>query len=85
MQKTKVSAKGQVVIPKEFRDRFGIKEGGEVVVEAVDEGVLIMKRQKDPVRMMTGMFEGKFKKTSTEIIRETRKEWDKRIEKLEKK
>ncbi len=74
MEKVKVSPKGQVVIPKEFRDRFGIKEGGEVVVEAVDEGVLIMKKEKDPVKAMTGMFKGKFTKSSTEIVREIRNE-----------
>ena len=65
MEETKVSQKGQVVIPKEFRDMFGIKEGGEVVMEAVDNGVLIMKKEKNPVKAMTGMFEGRFKKSST--------------------
>lgn len=85
MEKVKVSPKGQVVIPKEFRDRFGIKEGREVVVEAVEEGVLIMKKEKNPVKSMTGLFEGQFKKSSVELVRELRKEWDTRIEKLGKK
>ncbi len=85
MQKTRVSSKGQVVIPKALRNRFGIKEGGEVIVEAIEEGVLIMKKEKNPVKSMTGLFEGKTKKTSAELVRDIRKEWDKRIEKLEKK
>ncbi len=85
MEKAKVSQKGQIVIPKEFRDRFGIKEGGEVVVEAVEEGVLIMKKEKNPVKSMTGMFEGEFRKSSTELVTELRKEWDARVEKLGKK
>ena len=84
MEETTVSQKGQVVIPKEFRDMFGIEAGGKVIIEAVDEGVLIMKKEKDPVKAMTGMFEGRFKKSSTEIIKEIRKDWDKRIEKFEK-
>lgn len=31
MRKVKVSPKGQVVIPKPLRDKFGIKEGEEVL------------------------------------------------------
>lgn len=85
MEKVKVSTKGQVVIPKAFRDRFGIKEGKEVVVEAVEEGVLIMRKEKNPVKSMTGLFEGQFKKSSAELVREIRREWDVRVEKLGKK
>jgi len=42
MKKVKVSPKGQIVIPKELRDKFGIKEGEEVIVEELEEGVLVM-------------------------------------------
>jgi len=43
--KVKVGPKGQIVIPKVFRDAYGIKEGGEVIVIPTEDG-LIIKRKK---------------------------------------
>lgn len=84
MEKVKVSTKGQIVIPKELRHRFGIKEGEEVVVEESSKGVLVMKKEKSPVKAMVGLFEGKTKKSSLELVREIRKEWETRIQRFEK-
>jgi len=39
----RVGAKGQVVIPKEFRDRAGLGPGSDVDFEAVDDGIVIRK------------------------------------------
>ena len=36
----KVTRKGQTTIPAEFREKFGIKEGDCLVVEATEKGVL---------------------------------------------
>ena len=36
----RVGPKGQVVIPKVFRDAYGIKEGGEVVIIPTEEGLI---------------------------------------------
>jgi AbrB family looped-hinge helix DNA binding protein len=36
----KVTRRGQTTIPKEFREKFGIKEGDELVVESTKEGLL---------------------------------------------
>jgi AbrB family looped-hinge helix DNA binding protein len=41
----RVGPKGQVVIPKAFRDRLGIKPGDKVVFSLADGGVLV-----EPVR-----------------------------------
>jgi len=57
----------------------------EAVFEAVEEGVLIMKKEKNPVKSMVGLFEGKSKKSSVELVRTIRKDWDKRVDKLRKK
>lgn len=84
MEKVRVSPKGQIVIPKEFRDKFGIKEGEEVVVEELEEGVLVMKKTKQPVKAMRGLFKGKFKKSSVELARELRRDWDRRLENFAK-
>ena len=39
--RVKVSSKGQVVIPKPLREAYGIREGSEVVMIAVEEGILV--------------------------------------------
>jgi len=80
MQKVKVSPKGQIVIPKEFRNKFGIKRGEEVVVEELEEGVLVMRKPSKPVKAMRGLFKGKLKKSSLELIRELREEWDRKMD-----
>jgi AbrB family looped-hinge helix DNA binding protein len=36
----RVTRRGQTTIPVEFRKRFGIREGDELIVEPVEEGVL---------------------------------------------
>ena len=40
----KVGPKGQILIPKVFRDRYGLKEGHAVVIEPEEDGVLIRGR-----------------------------------------
>jgi len=40
----KVGPKGQILIPKVFRDRYGLKEGDVVVIEPEEGGVLIRGR-----------------------------------------
>lgn len=39
--KTRLSSKGQIVLPKVLRERHGWKEGMEVEVEEVEGGVLL--------------------------------------------
>ena len=39
----RVSRKGQVTIPKEFRDALGIGPGTEVVFERADDTILVRK------------------------------------------
>lgn len=42
--KLKVGEKGQVLIPKLFRDKYGIREGEEIAMEPRDEGILLKSR-----------------------------------------
>jgi AbrB family looped-hinge helix DNA binding protein len=39
-KKTTVGPKGQVVIPKDIRDKIGIKEYSEVIVDIMDDSVI---------------------------------------------
>jgi len=42
-----VGERGQVTIPKELRERFGIRGGDEVVVRAEDDKIVIAQRTLD--------------------------------------
>ena len=42
--KTRISSKGQIVIPKEIRERYGFEKGVEVVIKPVNETKLIIER-----------------------------------------
>ncbi|MEI8068442.1 MAG: AbrB/MazE/SpoVT family DNA-binding domain-containing protein [Actinomycetota bacterium] len=52
----KVGPKGQVVIPKKFRDELGIEPGDEVVVSLSENGVLI--QSVHTTKSLRGMFAG---------------------------
>ncbi len=42
----KVTRKGQITIPKKIREKYGIKVGDKLIVEAVEEGILFRKVQR---------------------------------------
>ena len=48
-KKTKVGPKGQVVIPKDIRDKIGIKEYSEVIVDIFNDSVIIRKLKPESV------------------------------------
>ncbi|MEY2780003.1 MAG: hypothetical protein RL623_1183 [Actinomycetota bacterium] len=52
----KVGPKGQVVIPKKFRDELGIEPGDEVIVSLTEDGVLIQSIHAS--QSLRGMFAG---------------------------
>jgi len=41
--KIKVGPKGQIIIPKPLREAYNIKEGGNVLIEPREDGILIRK------------------------------------------
>jgi len=42
--KTKISSKGQIVIPGEIRDKYGYTKGTELIVTPLDENRLMLER-----------------------------------------
>ena len=54
--KSKVTEKFQVTIPKDVRERIGLKPGKVVIVEAVDDETIILKRdvEREPLRYLVG-------------------------------
>ena len=42
--KAKISSKGQIVIPKDIRERYGYSKGGEVTFKPIDNTKLLIER-----------------------------------------
>ena len=46
----RVGQKGQIVIPKEIREKTGIRAGSEVSVEVRDDNEVIIKKSSPPTK-----------------------------------
>jgi AbrB family looped-hinge helix DNA binding protein len=46
----RITSKGQVTIPKEFRDKLGVKPGGEVEFVERNGNVIVLARAKNSAR-----------------------------------
>ncbi len=45
VETTKLSEKGQVVIPKDFRKKMGLKPGNQFLVIAAEEAIILQKME----------------------------------------
>ena len=66
-----VSQKGQLVIPKKLREKYGIKD--QTLLELIDtgDGVLLVPIAGDPIRSSRGMLKGT--KVTTQALLESRR------------
>jgi len=55
---SKVTSKGQIVIPKRIRDKYGIRTSTSIHWIERDEGVLMIPDSEDPIVAARGMLEG---------------------------
>jgi len=70
MVTVKVSSKGQLVLPKSIRERFGIEPGDKVeIIEMDNELILVPIKKGTKLRGLV-----KFNKSIKEILDEARKE-----------
>lgn len=71
--KTIVSEKGQITIPKELRDRFGLKPGTEIKFEVLDGAITMLKSiGEDSIIKWRG--QGKLKIGTDDYLRQIRDE-----------
>ena len=73
----KVTQKGQVTIPKRFRDRFLLKTNSKVVFEEKEDGILIKPAKNTDVETIMSKIEkyagiSDFKMTTNQIMKLTR-------------
>jgi len=68
-----ISAKGQILIPRQLRRKLGLKAGGQV--QLIEEGgrLVIAPAPEDPIAAATGFLTGKFSLTD-DLRREHREE-----------
>ncbi len=55
-----ISPKGQVLIPKRLREKYGVKAGGKVQIIEEIEGIMIKPVPDDPIIAACGFLKGDF-------------------------
>jgi AbrB family looped-hinge helix DNA binding protein len=69
--KTRISSKGQIVIPKEIREKYGYREGVEVILKPIDETRLLIERSPRLSELFGSLGEAKATET---LLQEREKE-----------
>ena len=69
MHRMSLTPKGQLVIPKELRDKHGIKPSAEVIVTEIDNHIAVLPAL-DPIRQGRGML--RFDRPTAELLKEAR-------------
>jgi len=69
MHRMSVTQKGQLVIPKELREKHGIRPNSEVIVTEIDGHIAILPAI-DPLRQGRGML--RFDLPTTDLLRDAR-------------
>ncbi len=76
--RTKISSKGQIVIPKEIREKYGYREGVEVTLKPIDETKLLIERPRRLSELFGSLGGARAAET---LLREREKELDSEVEK----
>jgi len=65
----KVSSKGQIIIPKEVRERLGVRTGEKLLVVSRDGEILLRKTQGISIEEIAGKIEKQTKQESIDVDR----------------
>jgi len=63
-----INERGTLTLPKEMRQRLGLKEGGQVVAEETEQGVLIRTGVTFPVEVYTDKRIAEFARNNEEAL-----------------
>lgn len=69
----KLSAKNQIVIPKEAREALGIKPGDKVLIVISGEGVLLLQKPESFAKALKGLGKGLY---PPDYLEKERASWD---------
>jgi AbrB family looped-hinge helix DNA binding protein len=70
----KTYPKGQVIIPKEIREKLWIKPGKALSLELVDDHIEIKPLPDDPIEFLTGIFADQPGSMASDLLEERRKD-----------
>ena len=73
MTVAQISPKGQILIPKRIREKYGVKPGGKVHILENPDGIIIRPAPEDPIETACGFLEGDFSLTE-DLSRERHEE-----------
>ncbi|MDJ0818250.1 MAG: AbrB/MazE/SpoVT family DNA-binding domain-containing protein [Desulfobacterales bacterium] len=73
MSIVKTSSKGQVVIPKDIREKLGITPGKRLLFRVIENHVEITPLPDDPIKQMRGILRGG-KSMATALLKERQKD-----------
>ncbi|HUE97329.1 MAG TPA: AbrB/MazE/SpoVT family DNA-binding domain-containing protein [Longimicrobiaceae bacterium] len=72
----KLSSKHQIVIPREAREKLGLRAGDHIHVRVEGDRIVMEKAAADPVSELEGLFEGAYGDDSDRYLREERGSWE---------
>jgi AbrB family looped-hinge helix DNA binding protein len=70
----KASSKGQIVLPKEIRQKLDIRPGQKVVLRLVGDHAEIKPLPRDPIESLRGIFKDYPGSLANELLTERRKD-----------
>jgi len=75
VEESKISKKGQITIPKNIREKMGLKIGDKIIFESINQGFLIRKKEGADIDKILSEVSGSWKdhplfkdKTTKDII-----------------
>ena len=75
IHRTRVSTKGQITIPKDFRDKLNVKVGDKVTLIMTDDSIVV-KPEVARMRTLRGLLKDEIDITkATNFIDAERKKW----------
>jgi AbrB family looped-hinge helix DNA binding protein len=81
MKQTKVSVRGQTVIPQEIREQFGIKPNTKLAWSTQNGVIVVVPIPEDPVRALVGILKGRGP-TTADLLAERRADLEMEEKKL---
>jgi AbrB family looped-hinge helix DNA binding protein len=87
METSVLTAKGQLLIPKRIRNKYGIKSGVKVIFEDTDKGVIIRPMNEEYFNSFMGILksEGGLKEEMKQYKQEEKKLEDRKLNFFKKK
>ena len=70
----KTHGKGQIIMPKDIRDKLGIKSGTNISIALVDDHIEIRPLPDDPIEFLTGFFKDHPSSLAQELLDERKKD-----------